>query len=454
MSWCQDTDAEVSMGSDSPGPWKPGPLRDRHTAARARHHVWEPVPTNSLDQARPLDPGRSSPLVVHKYGGTSVAGPDKLRRVAERVAQARAAGVSVVVVVSAMGGGTDELLRLASDVSESPPARELDALMTAGERVSTALLAMALQELGVAAVSLDGKQCGVLTDGEHGRARIREIRTGRILSELEAGRVVVAAGFQGFSEDGEITTLGRGGSDTTATALAAALGARECHVFSDVDGVYTTDPRICRDARRLDQVGYRLMIDMARHGAGVLNPRAVEHARTGGVTIRARDASGRGGETVVSASARDGDAVAVAARTDLVGVTIGTQAAADALLAELGDRVPPFVPTERVGDCVELLLVGEELPDLRAFAAELEQRPEVLRTDCELGSISVLRGEGAGGSSRRLSNALEAAGVRARALGTTESASTALVRESDVRRAVRAAHARFATSTETVSCAG
>ena len=219
------------------------------------------------------------PILVQKYGGTSVANPERIRAVAGRVAEARAEGADLVVVVSAMGQTTDELLRLAGEVSARPSRRELDMLLTTGERVSMALLAMALHDLGVEAISFTGSQSGILTDGAHNSARIVEVRPDRIRAELAKGRVVIVAGFQGVDpKTKEITTLGRGGSDTTAVALAAALAPAECHVFTDVSGVFTADPRAVPKARVIAELGYQVCSALAHHGGRVLHARCVDLA--------------------------------------------------------------------------------------------------------------------------------------------------------------------------------
>ena len=218
-------------------------------------------------------------LLVQKYGGTSVDGPDRIRAVAKRVAEARAAGHDTVVVVSAMGHSTDELIALAHRVSPNPSRRELDMLLTTGERVSMALLAMALQDLGIEAISFTGSQSGVLTDGTHGAARITGIRPDRIRAELERQRVVIVAGFQGVNpETREITTLGRGGSDTTAVALAAALGPGRCEIYTDVAGVFTADPRVVPAARVLARLDYHVCSTLAHLGGRVLHARCVDLA--------------------------------------------------------------------------------------------------------------------------------------------------------------------------------
>jgi len=228
------------------------------------------------------------PIVVQKYGGSSVADVERIRRVAERIAATRAGGKRVVVVVSAMGDTTDELLQLARKVSADPHRRELDMLLTAGERISMALLGMALHDRGVPAVSFTGSQSGIITDGAHTNARILEVRPTRIFEALEREQVVIVAGYQGVSRDKEVTTLGRGGSDTTAVALAAALEAELCEICSDVDGVYTADPRIVPGARRLAELSHEEMQELALAGAKVLNAQAVEFAREKGITIHAR----------------------------------------------------------------------------------------------------------------------------------------------------------------------
>ena len=225
-------------------------------------------------------------LIVQKYGGTSMGSPERIAAVAERVARGHAAGDQLVVVVSAMSGETDRLIKLARSVSARPPAREMDVLLATGEQASIALLAMALNERGLAARSFTGAQVHILTDSAHSKARILDIGDQRLRASLAAGEVVVVAGFQGVDQDGNITTLGRGGSDTTAVALAAALKADECQIYTDVDGVYTTDPRVEPRARRLDRITFEEMLEMASLGAKVLQIRSVEFAGKYKVPLR------------------------------------------------------------------------------------------------------------------------------------------------------------------------
>jgi len=226
--------------------------------------------------------------LVMKFGGTSVADPDKLKDVARRLVAARAEGNRVVAVLSAMGDSTDELVRLAYEVSPRPKPRELDMLISVGERISCALAAMAIHDLGAEAISLTGSQAGIVTDTVHGRAKIVDVRARRIHEALDQDRIVLVAGFQGVSTDFDITTLGRGGSDTTAVALAAALGAEVCEIYTDVDGVFTADPRLVPQARKLHAVSYEEMLEMAASGAKVLQVRSVEVARNHRVKLHVR----------------------------------------------------------------------------------------------------------------------------------------------------------------------
>ncbi|MGO4616641.1 aspartate kinase [Nocardia sp. 2YAB30] len=228
-------------------------------------------------------------LVVQKYGGSSVATAERIRRVAERIVETKKQGHEVVVVCSAMGDTTDELLDLAQQVSPAPPAREMDMLLTSGERISNALVAMAIHSLGAEARSFTGSQAGVITTGAHGNAKIIDVTPGRVRDALDEGLVVLVAGFQGVSQDSrDVTTLGRGGSDTTAVALAAALHADVCEIYTDVDGVFTADPRIVPDAQRLEQVSYEEMLELAACGAKVLMLRCVEYARRYNVPVHVR----------------------------------------------------------------------------------------------------------------------------------------------------------------------
>ena len=256
-------------------------------------------------------------LVVQKYGGSSVADADGIKRVAQRIVATRKAGHSVVVAVSAMGDTTDELVDLANQVSPLPPGRELDMLLTSGERISMALLAMAIANLGLEGRSFTGSQAGVITDSAHGKARIIDVTPGRIRSALDEGAIPIVAGFQGVSQQGkDITTLGRGGTDTTAVALAAALGADVCEIYTDVDGVFTADPRIVPSARRIPRISYEEMLEMAACGAKVLMLRCVEYARRYDIPIHVRSSfSNRAGTWVTGTEGVSGAAAGTAGGT-------------------------------------------------------------------------------------------------------------------------------------------
>jgi aspartate kinase len=286
------------------------------------------------------------PIVVQKYGGSSVADVERIGQVADRVAATKAAGKDVVVVVSAMGDTTDDLLALAKRVSANPARRELDMLLSAGERISMALLSMALNARDVPAVSFTGSQSGIVTNDAHTSARIVEVRPFRVQDELARGKVVIVAGYQGVSYKREVTTLGRGGSDTTAVALAAALDAEACEIYSDVAGVYTADPRVVPDARRLSELSYEEMQELAESGARVLNAQAVEFAKDRGIALYARATAGGPGETVIRKlpPRAPGRVVGVASEKGLV------------LLSTVGDSVAALLAF-----CDEAGVSGKEL---------------------------------------------------------------------------------------------
>lgn len=285
-------------------------------------------------------------ITVQKFGGSSLADAEKVARAAELVAEEHNKGNSVVVVVSAQGDTTDELTEKAKEINPEPPKRELDALLSAGEQMSASLLAMELESKGLRAVSLTGWQMGLLTDSEHGRARIVGICTGRIRDELERGRIVVAAGFQGVDESGEVTTLGRGGSDTTAVALAAALGAGSCQIYTDVDGVYTADPRKVPGTKRHDRVSYDEMLELASLGSQVLHNRCVELARRYGVELEVLSSGAQGGGTLVTEDA---------GRAGISGVTTdcGT-----AFMRVEGDAARVFETLSREGVSADMINVS------------------------------------------------------------------------------------------------
>jgi aspartate kinase len=335
-------------------------------------------------------------IVVQKYGGSSVADVARIRAVAEKVAAARRGGRQVCVVVSAMGDTTDELLGLARQVAADPPRRELDMLLTAGERISMALLSMALDALGVPAVSFTGSQSGIITTDAHASARILEVRPQRVEEALGAGKVVIVAGFQGVSRRKEVTTLGRGGSDTTAVALAAALGA-DCEIYSDVAGVFTADPRVVPGARRLDRVSCDEMQELAQAGARVLNAQAVEFAKAEGIAIHARSTFGPPDETVVAGRAepaRAGGAARIAGITSRRDVALLTAPLAllDDALAALERRGAPAAELALAGPGLTAALSLEDAPAPEALVAALrgELGPAATLDATDLGAVSVV----------------------------------------------------------------
>ncbi len=383
------------------------------------------------------------PTVVQKYGGSSVADVEKLRKVAAKIAATRKAGFDVCVVVSAMGDTTDDLLSLAKEISPDPPRRELDMLLTAGERISMALLAMALHELQVPAISFTGSQSGILTSDAHSTARILEIRPVRVLEELRGGKVVIVAGFQGVSPRKEVTTLGRGGSDTTAVALAAALGA-DCEIYSDVAGVYTADPRVVPGARRIDELSYEEMQALATAGAKVLNAQAVEFAKEKGIAIRARSTFGGPEETVVRAAPANDRIAGVALEKELALVVASCeftekiravlhQAGAAATEAEAPDGVALAVPLENV----------HGWPGLAASLRAAIPGVEIL--DDGIAAVTVV-GTGAGTSARvrhEVVSTLESLGAPARAISADPLRVTAYAEKRVLAEAAREIHRRL-----------
>jgi aspartate kinase len=337
-------------------------------------------------------------IVVQKYGGSSVADVDKLKSVARRVVETAGRGKQLVVVVSAMGDTTDDLLALARKVTPEPPRRELDMLLSVGERISMSLLSMAIHDLGYEAISFTGSQCGIITNDRHSGARIIEVRPYRIQDELERGRIVIVAGYQGVSYKREVTTLGRGGSDTTAVALAAALGAEYCEICSDVDGVWSADPRVVPHPAKLDEVSYEEMQALAEHGAKVLNPQAVEWARRAKISIFARKTSGEGNGTQVGGAPREDRVVGVAGQKGLVRLRLkqGAARAAD-LLAVLGaDGVDIDAFHQPPGGGPSCVFGRDDLPDFGRLRERLEERfAEDLLVEEDLGAVTLV-GWGAG----------------------------------------------------------
>jgi aspartate kinase len=345
-------------------------------------------------------------IVVQKYGGSSVGDIPKLEGVADRVTATAKQGKKVCVVVSAMGRTTDDLIRLAKQITDSPPRRELDMLLSTGERITMALLAMAIQKRGLEAISFTGSQSGIITNDRHSGARIIEVRPIRIQDELERNKVVIVAGFQGMSYRREITTLGRGGSDTTAVALAAALGA-SCEICSDVDGVYTADPRIVPEAHRLDSISYEEMQELAEHGAKVLNAQAVEWARRSGIHIYARATHADGGGTRVGAEGSGREACGVATASGLIRLRLKTDAIS--LGSVLSDAEVPLWRLADDGKGAIALFGIDNLPDWPGLSRSLRERfGSLLEVEEEIAAVSVV------------GTALGNASLAARALGEAE----------------------------------
>ncbi len=342
-----------------------------------------------------------NPIVVQKYGGSSLADLDRVRAVAARIVDTVRSGKRVVAVVSAMGGTTDELLERAKGISENPNTRELDMLLSVGERISTALLSIAIDDLGVQAVSFTGSQSGIITNARHNRARIIEVRPYRLVDELDAGRVVVVAGYQGVSYAREITTLGRGGTDTTAVALAAALDAEYCEILSDVDGVYTADPRVVESAERLDSLDHDEMLALARHGARVLNQDCVEYASRHGVAIFAKAAFGPkddSGTVVRLNPGREASVVtAIAHRGRICELTLDAQGDAERLLEELSSAGAAPETCEGGGELpLRVTFPLDDTHGLQALCERLERsHGEHLSIRTDRGSVTIV-GHGLG----------------------------------------------------------
>src|SRR5213593_480347 len=383
------------------------------------------------------------PIVVQKYGGASVADVSRMQRVAERIMRTKRQGHDVVVVVSAMGDTTDELLALAKQVSPNPDRRELDKLLTAGERIAMSLLSMAIRELGGDAISFTGSQSGIVTNDRHVDARIIEVRPFRVQDELARGKIVVIAGYQGVSYRREVTTLGRGGSDTTAVALAAALGASYCEICSDVDGVYTADPRVVAEALRLDTISYPEMQELAEHGAKVLNAQAVEWAEKAGIQIYARATHSEAGGTRVGNQASGRRACGVACARNLV--RLRARGPASSLGRSLADEGVSLWRLSDDGSGTVVVFSKEDLPDWLALKRRLLDRfGEGLAVEEDLAAISVV-GTGLAPASE-VSRALdEVARTETGALGidTSPLRLTVLVRPSDSEKLTRALHQAF-----------
>jgi aspartate kinase len=398
-------------------------------------------------------------LIVQKYGGTSMGSPERIAAVAERVARARALGHQLVVVVSAMAGETDRLIKLARSVNPQPPAREMDVLLATGEQASIALLAMALAGRGVPARSFTGSQVHILTDSAHSKARILDIDDQRLRASLAAGEVAVVAGFQGVDQDGNITTLGRGGSDTTAVALAAALKADECQIYTDVDGVYTTDPRVEPRARRLDRITFEEMLEMASLGAKVLQIRSVEFAGKYKVPLRVLSSFEDGTGTLITLEDHG-------VEEPLISGIAFNRDEAQITVAGIPDRpgvaAAIFGPIARANIEVDVIVqsVGQDGLTTMSFTVHRNDYPQAMAllagVVAELGARSVggddkiakisLVGVGMrshAGVAAKMFEALSAEGINIRMISTSEIKISVIVDEKYLELAVRTLHEAF-----------
>lgn len=398
-------------------------------------------------------------LIVQKYGGSSVADAEKIKNVARRIVATRDEGNEVVVAVSAMGKTTDNLVSLAYQVNEHPDDRELDALLSTGELVSSTLLAMALAAMGYQAISLSGAQAGIRTTASHRRARILNIEPRRIFREIEKGNIVIVAGFQGITEEMDVTTLGRGASDTTAVALAASLKAEVCQIYTDVEGVYTADPRIVPEAQPLEEIGYEEMLELASHGARVMHGRAVELGELYEVPIQVSSSfTGKPGTLIhggVSMEVRN-KVRSIAHDLDVAKITVigvpdrpGIAAAIFEPLAGAGISVDTIVQNASVDNITDLTFTvasGQEEEALKVvepIAREIGARECV--SDSRLGQVSVV---GTGmqntpGFASRMFSTLSEQGINIQLITTSEIRITCIIEEDRVEDAVRALHRAF-----------
>ncbi|MBN1488592.1 MAG: aspartate kinase [Phycisphaerae bacterium] len=399
-------------------------------------------------------------VIVQKFGGTSVADAEKIHRAARRAIRAKLEGKQVVMVVSAMGKTTDKLVALAQDVSPHPPKREMDMLLTTGEQVTIALMAMAIHSVGHEAISFTGGQVGMITDASHSKARIKKIDADRIREHLDAGRIAIVAGFQGITEDGAITTLGRGGSDTTAVALAAALNAEVCEIYTDVDGVYTTDPRIVPQARKLDTISYDEMLEMASLGAGVMHSRAIEFGKKYNVPIHVRSSLTDANGTMILAETSDMEEIVVrgaALKRDLARVVLrgvpnkmGVAAQVFARIAKhniMVDDIIQNVYREHNIANIGFTTNASEAMEAQAVCDDLarELGIESVELDEKVAKVSVV---GIGmkthsGVAAKMFNALAEAKVNIENISTSEIVISCIVRLDDAEKALQTIHDVF-----------
>jgi len=403
-------------------------------------------------------------LIVQKYGGTSLADAEKIKNVARRIAKARERGHQVVVVASAMGDTTDDLIKLARQITEKPDNRELDLLLSTGEVVSSTLLAMALQNMGCPAISLTGAQAGIQTDTDYSRARILKVETERVVKELERGNIVIVAGFQGITDDMEVTTLGRGGSDTSAVALAAALGAKVCERYTDVEGIFTADPRIVPEAKRLDEIGYEEMLELATYGSKAMHPRAIEFGELYNIPILVASSFTESPGTLihggVSMEVRN-KVRSIAHDLDVAKITVigvpdrpGIAAALFEPLAKAGISVDTIVQNASINNITDLTFtvarsqLAKALEVVQPIVAKIGAKGCV--SDAKLGKVSII---GTGmqntpGYAARMFRALAEKNINIQMITTSEIRLTCIIDEAQVKEAVRALHRAFVAETK------
>ncbi len=398
-------------------------------------------------------------LIVQKYGGSSVADADKIKNVARRVAQARDEGNQVVVVVSAMGDTTDDLVKLAYQISEQPTDREFDVLLSTGEIVSSTLLAMSLGSLGHRAISLSGAQAGIHTDSSHSQARILRVDTKRVIGELKKGNIVIVAGFQGVSGRRDVTTLGRGGSDTTAVALAAGLGAEVCQIFTDVEGVYTADPRLVPEAKKLEEVSYEEMLELAAYGARVMHNRAVELGWLYNVPILVGSSFADSPGTIICREASmevKNKVSGIVHDTNVAKVTVvgvpdhpGIAAAIFEALARANISIDTIVQNASINSITDLTFTVARTDSLKAMSIVEPVAKSVggkqCVTDSTLAKVSIV---GTGmqntpGYAARMFRALYQHGINIQLITTSEIRITCIISEDRAQEAVRALHQAF-----------
>jgi len=398
-------------------------------------------------------------LIVQKYGGSSVATAERIKAVAQRVARVHDRGDQIVVVVSAMGDTTDNLIKLAGQITKQPHPREMDILLSTGELVTSTLLALALGDMGYKAISLSGAQAGIKTNGDYRKARIVKVETKRILEELEEGQIVIVAGFQGITDDMDVTTLGRGGSDTSAVALAAALSAKVCERLTDTDGIYSADPRIVPEARRLEEIGYEEMLELATYGNKVMQPRAIELAELYNIPIRVASSFNDNPGTLIHGG------VSMEVRNKVRNVAYDMDVAKITVVGipdKPGIAASIFVPLAKAGISIDTIVQNasiNKITDL-TFTVTKDQMNDVMKVmkpiakkigareivgDANLGKVSII---GTGmqntpGFAAKMFATLSENGINIELISTSEIRITCIIEESKVKEAVRALHHAF-----------